>query len=375
MKYLTIVTDFKFWERNSGSKNRTYHLIKHLDNFFDMNIVYLNNLAQKEIDLVEFLNLKSDFFYIKKVDNTINRTFEIKEELELKSFTNKDNIYWLNDFLIKNKTKVILNTNLRTHVYMQNLPYAITSIVDLHDLMHQRYKSFESFGQKHHINITKNREFFIINTYDYVIAIQDKEYKTCLKYLDQDKILLMPHSHSINNTYASYTIIKNIGFIATSNQANFISIKWFLDNIWSKIYIKNFKLNIYGTICIDLKKYKSSNIVFHGLIDDLNKVYKNNDVMISPILMGAGLKIKNVEAISHCIPLLTTSKGAEGMEDGINKVFLCSDNIQGWIISIYKLFISKSLRDSLSRNSCIYAKNKFSEETCYSPLVNLLKNK
>ena len=62
-----------------------------------------------------------------------------------------------------------------------------------------------------------------------------------------------------------------------------------------------------------------------GEVTNLKEVYEMADVVVSPVLFGTGLKIKNIESLGFSKPLVTTTAGAEGLEDGIGKAFFVAN--------------------------------------------------
>ena len=128
-------------------------------------------------------------------------------------------------------------------------------------------------------------------------------------------------------------------------------------------------------MCKNLQQYNSEkNIILHGYAKDLNVVYSKSDLIINPVLYGGGLKIKNVEALAHGIPLITTNEGANGIEDGINFAFLVANSVDEWIEAILAMKLSRELRQKLSENAIEYSKYYFSDENCYQKVVDVLKD-
>lgn len=247
-------------------------------------------------------------------------------------------------------------------------------ILDTHDIMSKRCEKFIENGKQHWININEEEELNLLKEFHLNLAIQKSEFN----YLVNKDIpsLLVPHANKINDLKIKDEF-KNIIFIGGNNEANLNAITWFISNIWS--YFKYMKLNlvIYGTICtgikdiLDYKTYK--NLYLKGRIDDLDFVYSDANLIINPVKIGGGLKIKNVEALCYGLPLITTSEGAHGMEDGINKAFLLANTVNEWINSILSLILSNNLRLQLSKNAIEYAKDNFSDDVCYGELVEKIK--
>lgn len=56
-------------------------------------------------------------------------------------------------------------------------------------------------------------------------------------------------------------------------------------------------------------------VTSYGYMEDISKFYKTAKVFIAPILSGAGIKIKNLEAIIYGVPIVTTPVGVDGLSD------------------------------------------------------------
>lgn len=57
-----------------------------------------------------------------------------------------------------------------------------------------------------------------------------------------------------------------------------------------------------------------SGVVLTGFVDDLDAEYAAAAVALVPVLQGAGVKFKTVEALCHGVPVVTTTVGAEGID-------------------------------------------------------------
>ena len=55
------------------------------------------------------------------------------------------------------------------------------------------------------------------------------------------------------------------------------------------------------------------NVEFTGFVQDLDAFYGSARVAIAPIVYGAGVKLKVIEAIEHGVPVVSTKVGAEGL--------------------------------------------------------------
>jgi len=90
-----------------------------------------------------------------------------------------------------------------------------------------------------------------------------------------------------------------------------------LKDIWPKIKkkIKNVRLWIVGKIAPQvLKEFVNEEGVVIEEIDDSRKAYRRSWILVAPMRSGGGSRTKFFEAMASGLPIVTTTKGAEGIE-------------------------------------------------------------
>jgi glycosyltransferase involved in cell wall biosynthesis len=91
------------------------------------------------------------------------------------------------------------------------------------------------------------------------------------------------------------------------------------------------------------------NVMFPGYVDDIKSVIASADICIAPIRSGSGTRIKILEYMAMGKPVITTSKGAEGIEytDGLN--IIIEDRIENYPEIIRHLLDDEKKRLALGR--------------------------
>ena len=100
-------------------------------------------------------------------------------------------------------------------------------------------------------------------------------------------------------------------------------LDWFAREVWPKVRreIPDAELRVVGSglakgadgKTVVPQAWRVPGIEVVGFVDDLNSVYADAAVFISPILSGSGIRIKVLEAMRSGIPLVTTEEGALGL--------------------------------------------------------------
>lgn len=179
----------------------------------------------------------------------------------------------------------------------------------------QACKSFADFA-----------EIGLLNKYDAVVTLSIIDKK---KLIDHGVSVPVYNSlATINKPIDSILKIgdgKRLSFVGPkSNTPNYTGLIWFLENCWHRLLEADngYRLEIIGewdeeSVEELAKKYPQ--IKFIGFVDDLGTAIKGS-VMIVPITIGSGIRMKILEACALGVPFVSTSVGAEGIpvEDGVN---------------------------------------------------------
>ena len=166
------------------------------------------------------------------------------------------------------------------------------------------------------------------------------------------------------NTYVSGE--KMLSFVGSSKHVvNKLGLRWFLDNCWNRLKAKepSYRLKIIGEW--DEKSKQEifqyySDIEFLGFVENLYEVIKGT-VMIVPITIGSGIRMKILEAASKGVPFVSTTVGAEGIPviDG-HDCFITDDPLV-FVDDIIKLQDEK-LKISFIQNAKMVIENNYSKK-------------
>ncbi|EKD1091502.1 glycosyltransferase family 4 protein, partial [Shigella sonnei] len=115
-------------------------------------------------------------------------------------------------------------------------------------------------------------------------------------------------------------------------------IIWYLKNVHSDLlgYDKKIKLTIAGNAkngisselqeAINIYPKDAIELIKSPTDSELKKIYDNHCIFINPMLNGAGVKLKNLDAMRNSFYVVTTSVGAEGTGVENKKTSVVADN-------------------------------------------------
>lgn len=253
----------------------------------------------------------------------------------------------------------------------------IYKIIDTHDLMHERQRRFHAMGELHHLDITPAEEAAALSKFDAILAIQKREAEKFRALVPHRTVIVVGMTSEVTPLPPREGTDVRLAFFGSAMPPNWQAVEILLKDIWPRLrsrFSENVRLDIYGTVC---ERFRPTDmppgVTLRGFVDDLRGAYRDVDIVLNPVFFGAGLKLKTVEALCFARPLVTTSLGAEGLEDGIGSAFLAHDAPEEIGRAVEGLIQDASARRRLAEAAHAYARKHFTPRAIYAPLDRLLK--
>ena len=103
-------------------------------------------------------------------------------------------------------------------------------------------------------------------------------------------------------------------FGAMARPENSLSAIWFIENVLPRLTDLDIRFVILGSNPPgELKKYQSDRVYITGFVDSITPYFSQSMCLVAALVLGAGIKIKVLEALSSGIPVLTNEIGIEGI--------------------------------------------------------------
>lgn len=152
-------------------------------------------------------------------------------------------------------------------------------------------------------------------------------------------------------------------------------LNWFLRDVWPRVRedVAGAQLSIVGGgASKDLQARSGKDgITVHGYVDDLHPILSSVTVCAIPLFIGAGVRIKILELVSHCIPCIGTSVAIQGLDDigGIERV----DSVDEWVEALVRTARSPELLRRAVRSGSAELAERRSHEAAVESLAKVLQ--
>ena len=361
---------------NSGGRQAIFNGMLAIKDDYNIFITYPDtDTAQDRIDKQAFLTAIGENVKLLPFvnNNTIEkRSFVQKVSCKMIALLNKicktkqvppnPYSYWIEEVLPKSKSyidhirNIIKDCNIdAVHEMVRNLPLVLSlpcnvkTIFVHHELGFTRHQlELESLSSDFYdgqtiCNWAKCLEISLLNKFDHVVTLSST---------DSQKLRNAGVSTRIHDSFA---IVKSsqvanlvsdnpleLRFVGPDNHIpNIVGLKWFLDNCWTRLLQTdaNYHLRIIGKWSdknITSLSTQYPNVSFMGFVENLESAIQNT-IMIVPITIGSGIRMKILEAAKLGIPFVSTTIGAEGIPVQSGKHCLLADDPSDFVDAILQL--------------------------------------
>lgn len=197
----------------------------------------------------------------------------------------------------------------------QRFDGSILKVIDTHDVMTDRHALFLKEGKTPSwYSTTMGQERKGILRSDVVIAIQDREKAHFERLAPEKRVVSVGHIVPLKDPLNAVPRRKLL-FFGSNNPSNIYGIVDFLENVFPalKAGFPGIELIVAGNVC-DKIPCSCEGVTKVGEVSELEKVYELADIVLNPLTVGTGLKIKMVEAMGFSKAVISTEVGAEGIE-------------------------------------------------------------
>lgn len=352
-RVILFVTHDPFWRLGGGERTRNLALAWMLGQLFDLHLFCLAPVGDADHKRLAGL----------RVSATLHPCVDAEPAAASRQ---------LADIARAIDAQAGLFARLRLDFLADALPPGVLRILDTHDLVSDNVASRARAGLAPWggVDLSFDEEMQRLARYDHVLLIQQDDARRVAAVIGS-RALCVPHPVM----FARQPVrpqARVLGFVASGWRGNVDALDWFAHEVWPALDGTAAELHVWGSVCQAWVPPAGVHAIAHGFVADYTAIWSAIDVAINPVRWGSGLKIKNVEALGHGVPLVTTVEGARGLDDAAGQRFRVADDPDGFAHHCRELLGDAALRDRMGGRAHEYATAHFSPQTCFAPLIRAL---
>lgn len=259
-------------------------------------------------------------------------------------------------------------------------PYVLSPqapvLVVMHDLFSARGAYFEKAGAEDSVAVLDEAtELALLDKADAVVAIQDTEAEHVRVRLPHRTVITAPLA--VTPAAASAPGADGRLLLVASNTApNVVGLNWFFDGAWPIVRASrpDAELLVAGNVSRAFAQAPAG-VRMLGPVDDLEPLYAEAGVVISPLTAGSGLKIKLIEGLGRGKAMVATPVTLQGVEDQVAGALRVAETPEAFAGAILELMGDRDERDRLGRAALERVARWFSPAACYGELAVLARRR
>lgn len=223
---------------------------------------------------------------------------------------------------------------------------------------------------------TRRCELGAVAASDVTLVVSPAEQELLARELPQSRVVLVPNMHDAHGRQAPFEQRDGLLFVGGfGHPPNVDAARWLVAEIYPRIRMRrpDIVLHLVGDVPDDAKReLQGHGVVVHGRVPDLLPMLEARRIALAPLRYGAGVKGKVNVAMSHGLPVVTTSLAAEGMwlRDGDNA--LLADDADAFADAVLRLYDDEALWNHLSDEGLENVRQHFSIEVARAALAEAL---
>lgn len=205
-----------------------------------------------------------------------------------------------------------------------------------------------------------------------------RDFEWTLAVTDIDRDLLLEAVHTIGNGTTEHERILSIPITVDSSELkrvcrsenslnimtlgtlhyppNADGIRWFIQEVFPLVQaeISNVTLSVVGknppADFLQIAQQSQGKIEVTGYVEDLTPNLERACLMVVPVRVGSGMRVRILEAFARGIPVVTTTIGLEGIDARPGEDVLVADEPEDFAREVIRLAKDPDLQERLSNN-------------------------
>lgn len=281
---------------------------------------------------------------------------------------------WAGRRLDRFKPDLVIANYFNASAVFIHAPAAAKKAILVHDVLALRKRSFESASRLADFDPAlieaETRAFTVA---DFCLAITPEESMHIAQTNPGIQVITLPYTTSIVNGVSMPSSVPTCLFVGSDNTPNRDGLRWLLSEVWPDVLmtLPEAQLRIVGNVRLSPMERLPDNVTLVGTVDDLQPEYDGAQVVLVPLRVGSGLKIKLIEALGHGVPIVATSCGAAGVVEAPAPHLHVKDSAADFARAIVEV-IHHSDHRNLRESALGHARRHYSEALTVEQLRSIM---
>ena len=374
------------WPTTNGSKLRIYNLLRGLADHHEITLLSFADHPSANPKSPELINIckqvqvvgwkpyqpgsqKARLGFMSAIPRSIYDTFSLEMGQRIQALISEDSI----DFVIASGIETACYCE-----YFRGIP-ALFEEVEI-AVPYERFINAPTLLHRIRSGLTwaKHKRYLrqILSAYQACTVVSEKEKVLLSTALpDYKSIHVIPNCVQLSDYHNNDEPQPDTLIFTGSFQynVNYEGIKWFLSKVFPKILLKapETKLTITGDH-MNRPVIPNMNVTLTGFVEDVHPMIARAWVSLVPILEGGGTRLKILEAMALRTPVVSTRKGAEGLDvqDGVD--ILIADEPENFAEMVVRLLKEPELHHRLAENAYKLVATKYNWSVVIPRVLNLI---
>jgi succinoglycan biosynthesis protein ExoO len=257
------------------------------------------------------------------------------------------------------------------------LPYVLggapLSVVVTHDLFCRRTEQFQALRHDDGVaSLSEPEEMALLDLADIVVAIQEDEAAFIRARSDRAVVVAPMGERAV--AHASAGTSEELLFVGSNTSPNVIAVRWLFEEVWPRIRAArtHATLTIVGAVADAFVEAPPPGARFLGRVRSLDPIYLRAAVVVSPLTVGTGLKIKLIEAMARGKAIVATPTTLQGVEEIAGSAVRVAADAAAFTAAAVDLLSDPTERLRLGAAALEVARAHFSEAGAAAELLKAL---
>ena len=290
----------------------------------------------------------------------------------------------IKEIIVSHRPDFIIASQIDTALYFKSfmeIPALFEEVENC--LLYERYVNSSSMKDRIRYGLTwlKYSRFLknLLKGYGACTVVSEREKELLVKMnTGIDAIEVVPNCINIQDYFGVNEIPQANILIFTGSfnyYPNYEAMVWFVNHVFPIIesQIPDIKLFITGDHGNRFLSEKS-NIVLTGYVKDVKSLIAKSWISVVPILSGGGTRLKILEAMGLRTPVVTTTKGAEGLSVRNGSNILIGDSPAEFAAHITKLTNEPAMREEIAKNALQFVRDHYEWSIVLPKILTLIEN-